>query len=78
MPVCGRCKRRRVTPEWIYDPSPTEPSSTMRKSTTNMNLSLKLQSPDDYQVFVAGSAYVEKCLNGFLGPTAYSTIFSEH
>lgn len=43
-----------------------------------MNLFLKLQSPDDHQIFAAGSPYVEKCPNGFLGPTSYSAIFLEH
>ncbi|KAL9076969.1 MAG: hypothetical protein Q9161_000602 [Pseudevernia consocians] len=43
-----------------------------------MNLWLKLQSSDDYQIFAAGSPYVEKCLNGFLDPPANSAIFSDH
>ncbi len=86
-PVCARCKRRRVTSECVYDPSPRKtsgpskdasPLSTIPKSTPNMNLSLKLQSLDDYQIFATGSPYVEKCPNGFLGPTSYSAIFSEH
>lgn len=42
------------------------------------NLPLDLAYPDSYDFFTAGSSYVEKCPNGFLGPTAYSAIFLEH
>ena len=77
----------RVASECVYDPSPRKnsgpskdasPLSTIPKGTLNINLSLKLQSPDDYQILAAGSPYVDKCPNGFLGPTAYSAIFLEH
>lgn len=79
MPVCRRCKHRRLTSECVYDPAPTKkpgpsiaasPPSTVPRKTASMNLCLKLQSPEDYKIFAAGFPYVDKCPNGFLGPTA--------
>ena len=37
-----------------------------------------LRQSDGYEIFAAGSSYVQKCPKGYLGPTAYSAIFLEH
>ena len=86
MPVCSRCKRRKVTSECKYAPSPIE-ISTKRSTATGVPSSTAVvpsaetavgqRQSDGYEIFAAGSAYVQKCPNGYLGPTAYSAIFLE-
>lgn len=85
MPVCYRCKRRRVASECKYGPSPKlstkrsiatgVPSST--DGVSRSDAAVDLRGPDGYEIFAAGSTYVQKCPNGYLGPTAYSAIFLE-
>ena len=86
MPVCSRCKRRRVTSECKYAPSPIE-VSTKRSTATGVpsstdvvpssDTTVGLRQSEGYEIFAAGSTYVQKCPNGYLGPTAYSAIFLE-
>ena len=86
MPVCSRCKRRRVASECKYEPSPIK-VSTKRSTTTGVPSSTAVvhssdtavgpRESDGYEIFAAGSTYVQKCPNGYLGPTAYSAIFLE-
>ena len=85
MPVCYRCKRRRVASECKYGPS--SKLSTKRSIATGVpsstdgvsrsDAAVDLRGPDGYEIFAAGSTYVQKCPNGYLGPTAYSAIFLE-
>ena len=86
-PICTRCKRRRVASECRYEPSPTKisspkpnpsPARSIIKKVPKSNPTVDLHQPDSYEIFVAGSPYVQKCPNGYLGPTAYSAIFLEH
>jgi len=82
-PCCGRCKRRKRTDECRYEASPSKistprPGATKAVFDPKGNLPLDLVYPDSYDFFAAGSSYVEKCPNGFLGPTAYSAIFLEN
>ena len=86
-PICGRCTRRNVPSQCKYLASPvkkrpTRPSISPCPASFNhipkTNLPLHLQDSDGYEIFAAGSSYVEKCPNGFLGPTSYSAIFLEH
>lgn len=86
IPICGRCKRRKVVSECKYEPSPsksmrpdigTSPSVSPARSTRKSSPPLPLEHQNDYEIFAAGSPYVQKCPNGFLGPTAYSAIFLE-
>lgn len=87
MPVCYRCKRRRVASECKYGPSPIKvstkgstasgvPSST--DVVPRSDAAVDLRQSDGYEIFAAGFNYVQKCPNGYLGPTAYSAIFLEH
>ena len=39
---------------------------------------MDLRQTNGYEIFAAGSSYVQKCPNGYLGPTAYSAIFLDH
>ena len=84
MPVCHRCKRRRVPSECKYEPWPIE-ISTKRYTVSGVpsntdgvprsDAAVNLRRPDGYEIFAAGSTYVQKRPNGYLGPTAYSAIF---
>ncbi|KAK3166840.1 hypothetical protein OEA41_009965 [Lepraria neglecta] len=86
-PICTRCKRRRVASECRYEPSPIKisspkpnpsPARSTIKKVPKSNPTVDLHQPDSYEIFAAGSPYVQKCPNGYLGPTAYSAIFLEH
>ena len=86
MPVCYRCRRRRIASECKYAPSPVK-VSTRRSTATDVPSSIDLEPSsgaavdlrlsNGYEISAAGSAYVQKCPNGYLGPTAYSAIFLE-
>ena len=87
LPTCNRCKRRRGASECRYEPSPQTVASPKLSSSTPLSSSKKvtrsripldLRPSDGYEILAAGSPYVQKCPNGYLGPTAYSAIFLEH
>ena len=86
MPVCYRWKRRRVASECKYEPSPIK-VSTKKSTATGVPSSTAVvhssetavdpRESDGYDIFAAGSTYVPKCPNGYLGQTAYSASFLE-
>ena len=87
MPICHRCKQRRVASECKYGPPPLKiptkrSTASGVPSSTNVvprsDAAVDLRQSDGYEIFAAGSSYVQKCPNGYLGPTAYSAIFLEH
>jgi hypothetical protein len=87
LPVCGRCKRRKVVSECKYEASPSKkfgptigtplPVSPTSTSIRKTKSPIDLENRAVYAIFAAGSQYVQKCPNGFLGPTASSSIFLE-
>jgi len=85
LPVCGRCKRRKVVSECKYEASPSKkfgptigtplPVSPTSTNIRKTNAPLNLENHDDYAIFAAGSQHAQNCPKGFLGPTACSSIF---
>ena len=73
VPVCSRCNQRKVTSECRYAPSPIA-ISTKRSTATGVPSStavvpsaetaVGLRQSDGYEIFAAGSTYVQKCPNG--------------
>ena len=85
--TCGRRESRKVTSGCRYEVRLTKVLAPRTESSIVMSncrsdpkgkLPLNLAYPDIYDFFAAGSSYVDKCPNGFLGPTAYSAILFEH
>lgn len=87
MPICGRCRRRRDVSKCKYEASPSKnsapniklapPASPAEPNPRKKSPVLQSEHQNDYEIFAAGSSYVQRCPNGFLGPTAYSAIFLE-